>query len=177
MTPQQWEAAERKIVALWATGDRKQALEQIELVLLSDNADFKARALIYRGSISEDEGRLEAARHDFESAVKLLGDSSYIRYTTELSLGRACKLLRDRQASAEWYRAALRTCEDASESFSGSTAVEGLLAVRPSLSDAERDLIAKVLVRSWKVLEVPGLPNEDDVPATITVLRTYERKQ
>ena len=176
MTSEEWDAAERRIVKFWTSGDVKNAIEEIETVLLADSGEFKGRALIYRGSINEDGDRLDAARDDFAHAVTLLSHGSYIRYTAELSVARIYRLLGDRPASAEWYRAALRSCEDSRELFSGSTAVEGLLSVRTALSDAERDLAEKVITTSWKVLGIPGLPNEGNMTATIAILKAHEGK-
>ena len=159
MKSEDWDAAERDIVALWSAGDTQQAIARIESVLSNDRGEFKGRALMYRGSIHKAQQNLEAAIDDFAEAVRLFDAGSYVRYHAELSLGRASQLLGDASTATKWYRSALETCESAIEPFSGSSALEGLLSMRLALTDTELTLMRSVIRKSWKLLEIREEPS------------------
>lgn len=170
MTPDEWDAAERGIVRAWTTGAVAQALQEIDRVLERGNDEHRGRALMYRGSIHEEASNWEAARDDFVQAVGLLSARSYLRYTAELSVGHACEKAGETQEAMEWYRAALRTCAQADELFSGATATKALLVLAPELSPSDRELARTVTAKSWQVLSLPNEPNLDDLVGMTEIL-------
>lgn len=170
MTPDEWNAAERGIVHAWATGAAAQALQEIERVLDRGNDEQRGRALMYRGSIHEETSNWQAAKDDFIQAVGLLSVGSYPRYTAESSVGHACERAGQTQEAVKWYRAALFTCAQADEPFSGGTAAKGLLALAPELPASDRELARTVAVKSWYVLNLPNQPNLDDLAGTTEIL-------
>lgn len=170
MTPDEWNAAERGIVRAWTTGAVSQALQEIERVLEQGNDEQRGRALMYRGSIREEASDWHAAKDDFMQAAGLQASGSYVRYTTELSAGHASQKAGDTQEALTWYRAALLTCAQTDEPFSGATATQALLTLAPELSPSDRELARAVTVKSWRVLSLPGQPNLDDLAGATEIL-------
>jgi HEAT repeat protein len=174
MTSEDWNTAEREIVALLASGDVRAAIARIETVVSTDRGEFKGRALLYRGSIHEEQGRLQSARDDFAEAVRLFEAGSYVRYASELSLGQVCRVLGEPQSASTWYRAALETCDASIEAFSGGSALEGFLSMSPSPTRTDLTLIRSVITKSWKLLEVSGAPDVTDLKAASAVIKRHE---
>lgn len=170
MTPDEWDQAERRIVRAWTSGEVPQALAEIESVLERGTDEQRGRALMYRGSIEEESASWQAAKDDFIQAVALLNPGSYARYTAELSVGHASEKAGHAEEAAKWYRAALNTCAQANELFSGATATKALLALAPELSPSDRELARVVTAKSWQVLNLPNQPNLDDLAATTEIL-------
>lgn len=170
MNPDEWERAERRIVHDWTTGAIADALQQIERVLSQGDDEQRGRALMYRGSIHEESADWQAAKDDFLQAAAVLSPGAYPRYTAELSVGQACEKAGDTEEAVKWYRAALLTCAQADELFSGATATRALLAVVPELSPSDRELARTVTAKSWQVLELPNEPNLDDLVGTTEIL-------
>lgn len=170
MTSDEWDQAERSIVGAWTTGEVEQALREIENVLDRGTDEQRSRALMYRGSIHEEAANWQAAKNDFVQAVDLLRAGSYPRYTAELSVGHACENAGETHEAMKWYRAALLTCAQADELFSGATATRGLLALASELSPSDRDLARAVTAKSWQVLNLPNEPNLDDLAGTTEIL-------
>lgn len=170
MGPGEWDEAERRIVGAWTTGAVADALEQIESVLERGDDEQRARALVYRGSIQEEATNWKAAKDDFVQAAGLFRPGTYARYTAELSVGGALEKAGEKQEALQWYRAALLTCAQADELFSGATATKALLALASELSPSDRELTRTVTAKSWHVLNLPNEPNLDDLAGTTELL-------
>ncbi|MCL4845757.1 MAG: hypothetical protein KJ066_04435 [Acidobacteria bacterium] len=170
MTLDQWDQAERRIVRAWTSGNVEQALQEIEVVLDRGNDEVRGRALVYRGSIQEEKANLQAAKNDFIQAVGLFSPGSYSRFTAELSVGHACEQTSEKQQAVQWYRAALVTCAQADEPFSGATATKALLALEPCLAPNDVDLARVVTLKSWQLLGLAGEPDLDDLAGTTEML-------
>lgn len=172
MTPNEWDQAEREIVRAWTTGAVAEALQQIESVLGQGDEEQRGRALMYRGSIKEESANWDAAKGDFIQAVGLFRPGSYPRYTAELSVGHSYEKAGEKQQAVQWYRAALLTCTQADELFSGATATKALLALEPVLAPKDMELARAATVRSWQVLNLAGEPDLDDLgSATETLMQ------
>lgn len=170
ISPDEWDDAERRIVRAWSSGAVTDALEQIESVLERGDAEQRARALIYRGSIQEESANWKAAKDDFVQAAGLFRPGSYTRYTAELSVGGVLRRAGEVHEAVKWYRAALLTCAEAVELFSGATATKALLAIAPELSPSDRELARTVTAKSWQLLNLPNEPNLDDLAGTTEML-------
>ena len=170
MTEDEWHQAERDIVRAWTTGDRPQALTLIDRVLARGSDVLRGRALLYRGSIREEEANWAAARRDFMESVGLLPAGSYVRYTAELSVAIACKRLGEESQAVDWYRAALMSCAAGEERFSGAAAAKGLMALEPVPRPVDQDLIRAVIISSWQLLRLPGEPDLEDLVGAIETL-------
>ena len=171
MTSGEWEEAERNIVRAWSCGDSATALAHIQRVLDTGAAEPRGRALMYRGSMREDARDWQNAKNDFVQAAALLPPGSYVRYTAELSVAHVCELNGEHREALAWLRAALLTCSRAIEPFSGASAARALMSLEPEIQPADRELLRDVLVRSWRVLHLPGEPDLDDLSGTTNLLR------
>ena len=170
MTPDEWDQAQRRIVRAWMSGNVEQALQEIEVVLDRGNDEVRGQALVYRGSIQEEKANLQAAKNDFIQAVGLFSLGSYPRYTAELSVGHACEQVGEKQQAVQWYRAALVTCAQADEPFSGATATKALLALEPILGPNDVELVRVVTLKSWQLLGIGGEPDLNDLAGTTEIL-------
>jgi tetratricopeptide (TPR) repeat protein len=170
ISPDEWDEVERRIVRAWSSGAVTDALRQIESVLELGDDEQRARALVYRGSIQEEAANWRAAKDDFVQAAGLFRPGAYARYTAELSVGGTLKRAGEIQEALKWYRAALLTCAQADEPFSGATATKALLALAPELSPSDRELARTVTAKSWHVLNLPNQPNLDDLAGTTEIL-------
>ncbi len=172
MTPDEWDQAERRILRAWTGGQVRDALREIELALVRGNDEVRGQALVYRGSIYEEAANWDAAQRDFIQAADLFRAGSYLRYSAELSAGLACEQAGERQQAAQWYRAALLTCAQDDERFSGATVAKAFLALQPALAPEDAELVQAVIVRSWQVLNLTGEPDLDHlVDTTETLMR------
>ena len=172
LTSDEWQEAERNSVRAWSRGDPATALADIQRVLNTGTAEQRGRALMYRGSMHEDAHDWLNARGDFIQAAGLLPPGSYARYTAELSVGHVCELNGERQEAFAWHRAALLTCSLAIEPFSGASAARGLMSLEPEIQPADRQLLRDVLAKSWRILQLPGEPDLDNLPGTTNLLRS-----
>jgi hypothetical protein len=171
MTSDEWKQLEPQIVRAWTSGKVRNALRLIQRALDGGDDQIRARALVYRGSITEGREDWAAAKDDFIQAAGLFPVGSYTRYTAELSVGLAFENLRQQAGSIEWYRAALLTCAQAEEPFSGAAALSALLSIEPALSPSDAELARTVTVKSWKVLKLNGEPDLNDLAAATEILR------
>lgn len=73
MTPTEWARVEREIVSAWNAGNIADALKLIEDVLTRGTDEFRGRALMYRGSIQEEEANWTSAGADFHSSRRPFG--------------------------------------------------------------------------------------------------------
>jgi tetratricopeptide (TPR) repeat protein len=170
ITSTEWARVEREIVTAWSAGNTADALKVIEDVLTRGSDEFRGRALMYRGSIQEDEANWSSAEADFIQAVGLLSPGSYARYTAELSAAHACKRTGETDEASRWYREALLTCMQPVEPFSGAVAAKGLLEVTSLLPAADLDLVLAVIEKSWRVLSLPNEPDTQDLAGAIETL-------
>lgn len=166
----EWSRAERRIVAAWTSGNVAEALREIDVTLAQATDEVRARALVYRGSIQEGQEDLAAARNAFVEAVGLCTLGSYSRYTAELSVGHVCERSAEKEEAVQWYRAALVTSAHAVEPFSGATAVKALLALEPTLTPRDFDVVRLVTLKAWQLAGLPGEPDLDDLAGTTGML-------
>lgn len=177
MTSKEWKDTERDIVRAWMSGDLAAAVRHIDGALVDDNTEVRGRALLYRGAIREDEQDLVAANRDFADGAALLPAGGYARYTAELSVAGSFEALGQSAEAANWWRAALATCDTQIERFSGGAAIRRLLLSRVQLDSSDLELARSVATKSWNILGLSGEPDLDNLLATADALRARETRQ
>lgn len=154
-----------EITGAWSTGDFERALNRLEKILEHGSDEMKAQALFFRGMIRETSSELPPAREDWLEALALARQGSFLRFNLETHLGNADERSQSFPEALTWYRTALKTCADGEE-FSGNQALSAMLRVmKGSFATEDSEIVARVLKKSWRVLEVPGEPNLRDLEA------------
>jgi tetratricopeptide (TPR) repeat protein len=151
----------RKALALKRQGDHTTAVSIInELLSKKMDDELHSEVLALRADLKEDIGEYEGAKEDLLDALSLIPGNSYARYTLELSLGGICERLKSGAEATSWYQKALLTSFHAEE-VSGGTALMSFLRIRDEaeLAEEERALCTQVALKSWKLLQLSGEPD------------------
>lgn len=160
---------ERTLVKAWNSDDIDTALSHLEDVLVRGSSDQRAQALLYRGSIREDQDDYAAAKRDFAEASRLFDAGTYRRYAAELSVAGTCEVLEESDQAAQWYRAAMTTCVAAGEPFSGAAALKAMLR-QADLPFEDANLARAVALKSWQALKLAGEPDLENLAETARIL-------
>jgi hypothetical protein len=147
------------------------AFSIVDEVLDRGAPEMKVQALLFRGMIKEDEADLAGAMKDW---LQLLGFGvdSFVSHQAQCLLGKANEHLGLTSEATEWYWAALVTCQKCGE-FSGVDALRGFWECRgDGITDEERTVLVAVIEKSWRVHDLTGLPNLDDLGIAIASLES-----
>ena len=145
------------------------AFSIVDEVLDRGAPKMKVQALLFRGMIKEDEADLPGAMRDWLQLLDF-GVDSFVSHQAQCLLGKANEHLGLSSEATAWYWAALVTCQKCGE-FSGVDALRGFWKYRgDEITDEERAVLCAVVAQSWRVHELTGLPNLDDLGLTIASL-------
>jgi hypothetical protein len=161
MTESEYDDIRRRVVVAWHEGDFDAASAGVEEVLGGGGtAEMKAECLLYRGMMRQGAGASAEARRDWAEALPHADEGTFLRFQLEQSMAEALG----------WCRRALQTCSGGDE-FSGRQALVAYLRLGGGVVAPEDEtLVASVVVKSWRVLELPGAPNVGDLPSAIREL-------
>lgn len=88
-------------------------------------------------------------------------------------MGDACEEAKLQDEALTWYRHALNTCAQGDE-FSENVALTAFLRLTGgNIPPADHNLLASVVRKSWRVLELAGSPNQNNLPECIRVLSNH----
>jgi tetratricopeptide (TPR) repeat protein len=154
----------------WSKGDLASAFSEIEKVLREGSAEMKAECLLYRGEIKDNQGELADAKQDWLNALAYSGEGTFLHYSLERCLGQVCETLGLPEEALRWYRTSLSTCSQGDE-FSGHRSLTALLRLTGGeVPPEDKPTVASVAEKSWRVLQLPGAPDLNDLVGTVSKL-------
>lgn len=153
-------------------GETDAALRLLADFLASESAaPESAQALALRAHILSGVGRQTEALEAAVAARSLLTPVSYERHTIELLAGVAAEGLGDAKSARRWYVAALATAVE-SNVFTGAVPLVRLLRLVPQgdLTRDEREVCQRFVVYSWRLLDLEGQPDPNDLASAGDVI-------
>lgn len=154
----------------WAQRHFTDALAKIESVMDRLTPQMKARCLLLRGEMKDEQGLPDDAREDWLTAIDYSIEGSYLRYLLEYEIGNSFQRAALLDKALLRYHKALESCANG-DFFSGSSAAAAFLALNGGQIPVKyRSMIATVVEKSWAVLELPGNPQLRDLPQAIVSL-------
>lgn len=165
-----------RITRAKASNDFGAALEEIERLICDGSPDVRMTGLYYRGEIRESQGAFPDAVRDWEVALGLVGGSTFLRHELHRKLAVTRARLGDVDSALASLRSALQICSENGK-FSGTSALTDFLRLHGgTIPYADQPLIEVVVVISWQVLEVPDIPDLNDLPIAIAELDRWLSK-
>lgn len=159
LTQREFAEMKQKVRGAWYKGELDTALAGIERVLEEGTPDMKAESLLDRGMIRQSMGALAAARQDWIEGLRYAREGTYLRFRLEQGIGEAFAREELLGEALNWYKRALQTCSSGDE-FAGLRALTAYLRLKGgNIEPGDDPLIASVVVKSWRVLELPGTPD------------------
>jgi len=173
LTQEEFEQILQRVTKAWSEGNVEEALSDQEHVLSDGNSEMKGQYLFYAGMIHEKNDELDQSKEDWLRAVEYVRQGTYLKYSIEENLGRANEKLGNIQEALIWYRHALRTCAEGTE-FSGNRVLSSFLNLtKGAISEIDQPSVAAAVEKSWRVLEVPGIPNLRDLHGSINTISAW----
>ena len=161
LTRKKFHEALRRMMVAWQDNSAD-AVAALDLILSQGDSDMKATCLFYQGSMNEGKGDLEAAWQSWSNGLQYAREGSFVRFQLELSLGNICEHQGKPEEALEWFKKALQTCCQGDE-FAGVKAVTGYLRLNDGkIEPGDEALIACVVEKAWRVLELAGTPDAND---------------
>ena len=158
---------QQRLVTAWHRGDLDRAFLEIETVMREGSPEMKGQCLFFRGMIYESNGSLNQARLDWLDALHYAEDGTFLRYELEMNIGAASEKLSTGDDALTWYRAALMTCVNGHE-FSPHQALDAFRRLSGTeISPEDKPLLTTAVEKSWRVLELPGKPDQSDLTSSI----------
>ena len=155
----------QKVHGAWHRGDLDTALAGIEKILEEGTPGMKAESLLDRGMIRQSMGALASALQDWTEGLRYAREGTYLRFCLEHSVGEAFERQGLLGEALSWYKTALQTCSRGDE-FAGLRALIACLRLNGgNIEPGDDTLLASVVVKSWRVLELPGTPNLENLRA------------
>lgn len=163
LTEREFARMTEKIRGAWRKGELDTALAGIEKVLEEGTPDMKAESLLDRGRIKQSMGALAAARQDWTEGLRYARPGTYLRFCLEQSVGEGLEREGLLGEALGWYKRALQTCSSGDE-FAGRRALTAYLRLKDgNVEPGDDALLASVVVKSWRVLELPGTPGLENL--------------
>jgi tetratricopeptide (TPR) repeat protein len=172
LTESDFNQVQQRLVSAWHIGDVAAALDEIELVLREGTPEMKAQCIFYRGMIRQSMGSSEKAKQDWLQALSYAREGTFLRYELEHCLGEAYEESEALKEALQWYRTALGTCSTGEEFSGNKTLVAFMRLSGDNISPDDKALLASVIQKSWRVLEVPGELDLTDLAASVSTLTT-----
>lgn len=123
-----------------------------------------SETIAYRANIYERLGNYESAKKDLLYAISLIKGNNFSKYVLEIEIGSIYEKERNKKEALSWYQKALSTCIKAGDT-SGDSAVRRFVRLKgeSNLTKEERDLCEEAVRVSWKVLNLSGEPDLNDL--------------
>jgi hypothetical protein len=175
---QRWLQVTRTIASLMQKREFAAALSAVDQFLIEESdPELRSDALGFRADLRAQTGDLRAANEDLLAARSLTG-ATYLRYVHELSLGTLCRKQQQIDEAISWYRAALQTCIEGS-GISAGNALSEFLRLQPQdvLTPPDRAVFFQAAEKSWRVLGVPGNPEETNLHAVVATIQDAEARR
>lgn len=160
----------QRLSAARSKGDLTNAFSEIEMILREGNDEMKGESLLYGGEIKAGQGGLVDAKQDWLSGLDYASPGTFLRYCLERNIGRVCETLGLPDEAIVWHRKAATTCYRGAE-FSGLQALTALLALNGGQVPPEDNMLfGSVIEKSWRVLQLPGAPDLNDLAGSVSKL-------
>jgi hypothetical protein len=168
ITPAEFHQLMGMLTKVWHNRRVLDAFSIVDEILNRGAPEMKVQGLLFRGMIKE-EADLPGEMKDWLQLLDF-GVDSFVSHQAQCFLGKANEHLGLTSEATAWYWAALVTCQKCGE-FSGVDALRGFWKYRgDEITDEERAVLCAVVAQSWRVHELTGLPNLDDLGIAITSL-------
>ena len=161
-----WDEVMRTVARMMEEHNFAIALQTVDRFLDPDlSVELRCSVLGMRAQLKEDLGDQEGAKADLVDAISL-GAADVARYVNESSLAELFRREGNRPDSIKWYRVALSTAMRGG--FPGGGALWKFITLQSekALSEEDRALCIDVAECSWKLLDLPGKPNLDNLKAS-----------
>lgn len=159
-----------RLTSAWGRGDLTSAFSEVEQILQQGTDEMKAQGLCFRGMIKHSQAELADAKEDWLQALPFAGEGTSLQYELQTNIAEVCEVTNPSGESLRWYRAALTTCSDGDQ-FSGTRALTAFVRLNGgTLPTGDLVMVASVAEKSWKVLQLPGSPDLDDLVGTVARL-------
>jgi len=170
-----WNTLYQSVAKHISSGELRLALAEVESFQPeSADTELRSRILSEKAGLKSDLGDLSGAKKDWLLARSLIGPS-FTRYVQEISLADLCVKTENTSEALSWYRAAFQTCLE-SDCSGGGALARFLRLAGESLSDQDQRLCSAVVSHSWKLLKLPGNPNNADLHNMARILTEAESK-
>ncbi len=132
---------------------------------------LKSETIAYRANVYEKMGDFASAKKDLLYALSLIERENYPKYVLEMEIGIIHEKEYNKEEALSWYSRALSTCVKTGNT-SGDWAVRKFVNLKGenNLTKEERALCEEVVRASWKVLNLSGEPDLDNLIKTADYL-------
>ena len=172
-----WIEAQKSVTEIWIEQGPKEAIAALQSFLdRGPSVELHREALAYRASLFADLGDSRKAEEDFLAAHDLARLHKLEKYSIEISLAALFKRNNAIDKAEEWYLKALETASKDRE-VSGAGTLYQLIKLRgnPNFEGRERLLAETVIKKSWKLLELQGEPDLNQLGTSIQRLLEAEQ--
>ena len=160
----------QRVTYNWAQRNITEALNDVSTLIAKGSPETKLSARLLSGMIKADMGDFNGARHDWLPALRLSAEGSFTKYLLQHNIGEAYEKEGRLNDATVWYRKALRTCA-AGDEFSADRTLLMLKSLnKGKILEKDRAIVATAIDKSWRVLQLPGLPDPDNLSKAITQL-------
>ena len=168
-----WLEYQRQIAPLLMRQNHEAAKERLEAFLAQSlDKQIRSEALMLRGSIYEDIGRLKEAERDYQESMDLSGD--HLRhYACLISLGSIHEQCGEYTIAMQDYMRAMQVAVDDGTISCGVAlyAVVGLCR-----GEAPAEILQRAIQQSWGLLGMSG-PVPDDFKTAVDMIISQEGKR
>lgn len=159
-----------EVTTAWGRQDLIGALEQLDELILRVTSEMQAQCLLFKGRIMKDQGLDLDARKEWLQAIPRSRSGSFVRACLEYETGMSFEKENLVEDARKYYQSAIETCAIGDE-FSGNKQLGAYLALNDGkIMPGDESIIEAALVKSWRVLELPGEPSSANLPDSITRL-------
>lgn len=170
ITPKQFNVIVGRIRVAQGRGDFTEVYKLLEEINQNGTSEMIADGYLISGRTKRDHGLISEARTDWLEGVQHATEKTFTLYLLYRNIGASYKESKMNEEAVMWYGKALRTCADG-EMFSGQLALMPYLELNEgTIPGEDRDVVAHVLQKSWRVHRFPGEPDLNNLPASILEL-------
>lgn len=174
----QWIELQKEVAKTWLEEGRPaDATIVLDRYLTADlPEDLRREGTAFRAMLHREQGDLAAAKSDFLAALELAEDRDHVRFELEDSIAVISQELNDRKEAGKWYLSALRTAAADPRVVGGGFLLRYLrFRGDKNLTIEEKQLANKVVHQSWRLLQIDGEPDLENLE--VTASRLIEAQQ
>lgn len=158
------------ITYAWGQRDFIGALDKIEAVIGEVTPEMQAHCLLFRGMIKRDKGLPPEAHEDWLTAIPYSRAGSFVRCCLEYEIGKSFEKAVQIDDARVYYQSAIRTCAYGDE-FAGNKPLTAFLRLNNGrIPSEDKAIVAAAVKKSWRVLELPGEPDLNNLSNAVTKL-------